>query len=94
MHEEEGVAMVGVTEYAEGHEVRLVETTGAYTSGVPESQWPGRGRLAVKAWNEGGGNCVEIDLLELLAWVKANRPELIDAKDSRAPTGAAPMEVK
>lgn len=77
MRETNGTPMVGVTEYAEGFEVRLVETDGAYNSGKPESERPGRGRLAIKALNEGGHNCTEVDLLEVLAWVKANRPDLM-----------------
>lgn len=77
MSEQAGTLMGGVTEYAEGYEVRLVETAGTYTSGKPESEWPGRGRLAIKALNEAGYNCTEVDLLEVLAWVKANRPDLI-----------------
>jgi hypothetical protein len=74
---EEGVLMSGVTEYVEGYEVRLVETTGAYFSGRDGTR-PGRGRLAIMALNEGGHNCTEVDLLEVLAWVKANRPDLMD----------------
>ena len=54
-----------------------VEGAGTYTSGKPEPEWPGRGRLAIKALNEAGYNCTEVDLLELLAWVKANRPDLM-----------------
>ena len=77
MREKEGTLMDGVTEYAEGYEVRLVETTGTYTSGKPEAEWAGRGRLTIKALNEAGYNCTEVDLLEILAWVKANRPDLM-----------------
>jgi hypothetical protein len=64
MREEDGTLMDGVTEYTEGYGVRLVETTGA-------------GRLVVNALNEAGHNCTAVDLLELLAWVKANRPDLM-----------------
>ncbi len=77
MREDKSTLMLGVTEYAEGYEVRLVETKGYYTSGKPEPEWPGRGRLAIKALNEAGHNWTEVDLLELLAWVKANRPDLM-----------------
>ena len=83
--------MNGVTEYAEGYEVRLVETTGTYVGDKPETEWPGRGRLAIKALNEAGHNCTEVDLLEVLAWVKANRPDLMDSNsDDAALVTAAP----
>ena len=83
--------MNGVTEYAEGYEVQLVETTGTYVGDKPETEWPGRGRLAIKALNEAGYNCTEVDLLEVLAWVKANRPDLMDSNsDDAALVTAAP----
>ena len=83
--------MNGVTEYAEGYEVQLVETTGTYVGDKPETEWPGRGRLAIKALNEAGHNCTEVDLLEVLAWVKANRPDLMDSNsDDAALVTAAP----
>lgn len=75
MHEEDGTPMDGVTEYAEGHEVRLVEATGTYV-GIGQ-KCPGAGRLVIKALNEGGHNCTEVDLLQVLAWVNANRPDLM-----------------
>ena len=75
MREEEGTLMDGVTEYAEGYGVRLVETTGAYVGLGRENE--GKGRLAIKALNEAGHNCTEVDLLQALAWVKANRPDLM-----------------
>jgi hypothetical protein len=55
--------MHGVTEYAEGLDVRL--------------QLEDNGRLIVSAWNEGGFNGTSIDLLELLVWLRNNRPDLI-----------------
>ena len=55
--------MHGVTEYAEGLDVRL--------------QLEDNGRLIVSAYNEGGFNGTSIDLLELLAWLRNNRPDLI-----------------
>lgn len=75
MHEEKSALMEGVTEYAEGYGVRLVETAGSYVGlGRPRE---GAGRLVIKALNEAGRNCTEVDLLEVLAWVKANRPDLM-----------------
>jgi hypothetical protein len=55
--------MHGVTEYAEGLDVKL--------------QMEDNGRLIVSARNEGGFNGTSVDLLELLAWLRANRPDLI-----------------
>ena len=72
---EDGTLMDGVTEYAEGYGVRLVETTGTYV-GIGQRH-EGAGRLIVRALNEAGYNCTEIDLLQLLEWVKANRPDLM-----------------
>ena len=37
----------------------------------------GRQRLVVRAWNEDGHNSTLVDLRDLIAWVKANRPELL-----------------
>ena len=56
--------MHGVTEYAEGLDVKL--------------QVEDNGRLVVSAWNEGGFNGTSVDLMELLAWLRANRPDLIE----------------
>jgi hypothetical protein len=54
--------MRGVSEYAEGYPVQL-ETR--------------QGRLAVLAINQGGHDGTAVDLVELLAWVKDNMPELL-----------------
>ena len=54
--------MSNVREYAEGYPVVLNDE---------------RDRLTISALNEGGHNCTEVDLLEVIAWVKANRPELL-----------------
>jgi hypothetical protein len=35
------------------------------------------GREIIEALNEGGYNGVEIDLLDLLEWIKKHRPELV-----------------
>jgi hypothetical protein len=54
--------MHGVTEYAEGLDVKL--------------RMEDNGRLIVSARNEGGYNGTSVDLLELLVWLRANRPDL------------------
>ena len=35
------------------------------------------GAPAVLAFNEGGYNCVAINLRELISWLRANRPEIL-----------------
>ena len=69
--------MNGVTEYAEGMGVELTQTRGAYQNGVPDERREKRGNLVIKARNEGGYNCTEVDLLELIAWLKEHRPDLL-----------------
>jgi len=36
-----------------------------------------KNRLVVAALNEGGCNGTDVDLLDILSWVKSNMPELI-----------------
>ena len=36
-------------------------------------------RLVVRAFNEGRHNVTHVDLLDLLVWIKSNRPELWNA---------------
>ena len=71
------ITLNGVAEYCEGMSVELSETGGWCESGVPEDKWPGRGRLVIRAKNEGGHNSTEVDLLQLIAWLKTNRPDLL-----------------
>jgi len=40
-------------------------------SGVDLVRHWGTGRLVLRAYNEGGFNCTDIDLLDLLAWLTA-----------------------
>ena len=70
--------ITGATEYCEGFEVSIVNTRGEYSRGVPEKEWCGNGRLAIKAFNEAGYNHTEVDLIELLTWIKDNKPEILD----------------
>ena len=55
--------MDGVTEYEEGMDVELVYENN---------------RLAIRASNEAGHCCTRVDLIQLLDWVKTNKPELIN----------------
>ena len=56
------VTLDGVREYSEGYEVKL---------GVED------GRPVLVAINEGGYNSTAVDLVDVIAWVRANRPELL-----------------
>lgn len=53
-----------VREYCEGMGVLL---------GTDEDS----GREVIKAVNEGGYNSTHVDLLDLITWLKQNRPELL-----------------
>ena len=55
--------MSGVTEYCEGDPVFLVQLE--------------TNRMAIKAFNEAGYNSTEVDLIELIRWIKTNMPELL-----------------
>lgn len=65
----------GVREYGEGYPVKIATTEGEWAD-APKEQWRGHGRLVVSAENEGGYNGTEVDLLELLACVKREMPEV------------------
>lgn len=67
--------MLGVTEYAEGMTVELTKTTGGYIS--PDNKNSGAGRWVVLAKNEGGCNCTEVDVIEMVDWLWKNRPDLM-----------------
>ena len=56
------IVMQGVREYAEKMPVELVTKNG---------------RLCLSALNQGGYDGTDIDLVDVLAWLKANRPELL-----------------
>ena len=60
------IEMNEVTEYCEGRTVYL-------------AQEETNGRTVVRAVNEGGYNCTEVDIVQLLEWLKKNRPDLMGA---------------
>lgn len=62
---EEGsqIQLDGVNEYMEYYPVNLINNE--------------RGRLVIKAFNEGGYNSTEVDLIQLLEWILKNRPDLL-----------------
>lgn len=57
------LADMDIREYREERTVHL---------GVVEN-----GRICVIATNEGGYNSTAVDLLDLLTWLRANRPDLL-----------------
>jgi hypothetical protein len=59
------VTMTGVREYSEGYEVKLDE----HADDGP----------AIVAINEGGYNATYVNLRDVIAWVRANRPALLDS---------------
>lgn len=59
--ETEALVMAGVEEHTEELDVELATK---------------KGRLVVRARNEGGFNFTEVDLEQLLKWVAENRPEI------------------
>lgn len=62
------IIMVGVKEYCEDLDVVL---TTAYSD---------RERLVIKAYNEAGYNSTEVDLVDVILWLRKNRPELMEGK--------------
>lgn len=62
--------MDGVREYCEGYPVELFVLESTEYAPMPES------RVVFWALNEAGNNSVHIDALDLLGWVKRNRPDL------------------
>lgn len=72
--------MVGVREYNEGMDVELAISRDYLNVGKPEKDWLGKGRIVIKAFNESGYNCTEVDLMDVILWLQKNRPELMEGK--------------
>ncbi|HUW08737.1 MAG TPA: hypothetical protein VM537_03365 [Anaerolineae bacterium] len=74
-----GVVMEGVREYAEDFEVKLAEADGPthQYGGAEQRDSSGFPRAVIEATNEGGCNGTQVDLLDLIAWLKAHKPELL-----------------
>ena len=68
INKETGGQITEIPEYCEGFPVEI--------GAAPTHRGPGS-RLVVRAYNEAGHNQTNVDLEELLAWVWANRPDLI-----------------
>ena len=67
------IEMEGVREYAEYMPVRLIKRHPCYMEHYESEQ-----RWVIDAVNEGGHNGTEVDLVDLLRWLKENRPELLE----------------
>lgn len=57
--------MVGVREYVDGFEVNIVEHS--------------NGRLTIDATTGSGHYGTSVDLVDVLEWIKKNRPDLIES---------------
>jgi hypothetical protein len=57
------VEMEGVDEYIDGSQVELTRNN--------------LGHLVIEASNEGGYNCTQVNILQLIQWLKTNRPEIL-----------------
>ena len=68
--------MEGVREYAEDDPVTLEFEGPKDFSKIPEG-----GRWVVRARNEGGFNCTQVDVLDLLKWLRENRPDLLKLEE-------------
>lgn len=71
------IEMTGVSEYGEDMPVVLCESKGRYEIIDDKETRKGEGRLVIRAFNEAGCNCTDVDLLELIGWLKENKPELL-----------------
>ena len=49
-----------------------------YPVKITSREVEGKERLVIDALNEGGYNGTEVDLLDVLKWVKENMPELLE----------------
>ena len=75
-----GEVMTGVREHSEGYDVHLVHLPLIFRRAPDGSSLPPEGgRMVISAENEGGHNQTHVDLLDLLRWVKANHPDLLES---------------
>lgn len=64
---------IKIREYAEKLSVKIKKIDKYLVKENPDS----KNRLVIHAKNEGGYNCTEVDLLDVIQWVKENKPELL-----------------
>jgi lactam utilization protein B len=74
MKEFKPIVMEGVVEYNEEMEV-VLQTAKVYDFNV--RGYRDTGRLVIRAYNKAGYNSTEVDLVQVIEWVKANMPELL-----------------
>ena len=80
--EKSEVILEKVFEYAEQDDVNIEVLNipyelEHYKDVLKYPEWvPKEKRLVITGTNEGGYNCTQVDLLQLLSWVKKNHPEL------------------
>lgn len=63
--------MEGVTEYGDDLDVELVLRKGEIVNGVPYDRW------VIAAYADAGCTYTQVDLLELVDWLKKHRPDLL-----------------
>ena len=64
-----------VHEYCRGCNIEITRSDGVYDRGVSKKKRKGHGRFVVRSFC-GDGFPSEVDLAELLTWVKNNMPDL------------------
>lgn len=69
--DDDEIVMTGVREYAEGYQVTLLQ---AESWREPSSDGP---RWCVRALNQGGHDATQVDILDLIRWLREHRPELL-----------------
>lgn len=84
----EETVLEGVQEYCEELPVSLRKTNGIYNGG-PDNTRIGYGRWVVNALNESGFNSTQIDVIQLLRWLKKNRPDLVEEAFASEEGGAS-----
>lgn len=73
----------GVREYGEGYPVYLINEVFTedrvkwQSEEIKSTLQLNEVRLVLYARNEGGNNCTGVDLLDVIKWVKENKPELL-----------------
>lgn len=56
----------------------IMEHVREYSEGLPVDILKHKDRPIIVAANEGGYNSVQIDLIDVITWIKLHRPELIN----------------
>lgn len=69
-----------VREYSEemAVEIKRLKTGDEYKPSEQHKEGYDNQRYVVKAYNEAGYNCTEVDILDLITYIKSNIPELFN----------------